>query len=333
MQRNITPIFIIGSARNGTTNLENTIAALPQVAGVEHWLHYGSCESNLYMNNAYWGDLSEADQYINFLHQYASSDYFQLAEGDIPFHLQHKRDNFYDFFFDLMDRYAEINQARYWITKFDPHFFMDEAECSKFLKALDKRYDEVKYIRIQRSFEDAFKSYRNMEGKSHDRKQKGINLLPALLLQASRYALTYRNDIDQVEKNVLDLSFEQYISERHKYIKEVARWLDIYVDDWNAVNFDRFQINTSYVKQKTKRELPNIVEGMIPKLLQYLSQSPAVAQTIWKVYFRRKTKGTPTFNRLIKHAYLQEDLLKDLTNSKANGLIQRVRSEDTTTDT
>src|SRR5699024_4133252 len=165
----------------------------------------------LYMNNAYWGDLSDTDSYIRFLYQYASSDYFQLAKGDLQFQLKHKQDDFYDFFFDLMDRYAGIKQARYWITKFDPHLFMDDADRSLFMTKLEKRYKKVKFIRIQRDFEDAFKSYRNMEGKNFDRRQKAVNLFPALLLQASRYVLTYRKDITLIENNVLDLSFEQYI--------------------------------------------------------------------------------------------------------------------------
>src|SRR5699024_1466614 len=327
----IKPIFIVGSARNGTTNLENTIAALPQVAGVEHWLHYGSCESSLYMNHAYWGDLSEPEQYIRFLYQYASSDYFQLAEGDITFHLNHKQDNFYDFFLDLMDCDAKRKDCRHWVTKFDPHFFMDDAERKRFLEVLDKRYNEVKFIRIQRDFADAFKSYRNMEGKNHDRRQRVVNLFPALLLQASRYVLTYRKDIELIEDDVLKLSFNKYINERHQYIKEAAQYLDIHIDNWHTVDFDRFQINTSYVKHKSKGKLPKTVVILIPKLLWFLDKYPAVAQHIWKSYFRMKAKGDPTFKRLIKHTYFKDELLRDLTNTKANRLIQKIRSEDFTT--
>jgi hypothetical protein len=325
------PIFIIGSARNGTTNLENTIAALPQIAGIEHWLHYGSCESSLYMNKVYWGDLSKTDQYVKFLYQYASSDYFKLANGDIEYHLKHKQNRFYDFFLDLMDRYAKRKGCRYWITKFDPHFFMDDTERGLFLSILEKRYDKVKFIRIQRDFEDAFKSYRHMEGENADRRQKTINLLPALLLQASRYVLTYRNDIKQIEENVLDLSFKKYISEPRKYMEKIAQWLDIHVHDWNTVNFDRFQINTSYVKQKTKRELSRAILMLTPKLLRFFNQFPVVARTIWKTYFRLKTKRNPTFKRLIKHTYFKKVLLSDLTKTNANGLIQKIQHEDSTT--
>src|SRR5699024_7002217 len=103
-----------------------------------------------------------------------------------------------------------------------------------------------------------------MEGKNSDRRQKAVNLFPALLLQASRYVLTYRKAITLIDNIVLGLSFEQYIKERDECIKEVARWLDIDDDGWNAVSFERFQINTSYVKKKAKKKLPNTVELLIP---------------------------------------------------------------------
>src|SRR5699024_1655551 len=126
MSQEITPIIIIGSARNGTTNLENLVAAFPQVAGVEHWLHHGSQESNIYGNHWYWGDFTRPAQYIRFLYQYASSDYFQQCNGDINYHLKHPQPNFYSFFLELMDQYTTMEGKKYWTTKLDPRFFYDD---------------------------------------------------------------------------------------------------------------------------------------------------------------------------------------------------------------
>lgn len=331
MKENTTPIFIIGSARNGTTNLENTVASFPEVAAVEHWLHYGSCESSIYMNQHYWGDISTTDSYIDFLYRYSSSDYFQLANGDIQYHLERPRENFYEFFFDLMDHHTEKQGKKYWISKLDPHFFIDPNAKKHFFYLLKQRYEEVKFLRIKRDFTNAFKSYRNMEGKNYDLRQKSTNLLPALLIQASRYGLTYQKDIGWDKDNILDISFTEYITDRREYLQKIAKFLEIDNDVIENLNIDRFQVNTSFVN-KEKKQLPTFIGKLMPKFLSVLQKIPTLARLIWKTYFRLKPQSKAIFRRLIKYKYFKRNLLEDLSSSNANGLIQQVKDEDFTTN-
>src|SRR5690606_4469547 len=90
-QFEITPIFIIGASRNGTTSLVNLVNTLPDVAKIEHELHHGSHEAKLYGFYKYYKDLNSIDKYIDFLYHYSSEDYFQLAKGSIDFHLRNRR--------------------------------------------------------------------------------------------------------------------------------------------------------------------------------------------------------------------------------------------------
>ena len=53
--KKIIPIFILGSARNGTTWLCNILCNHPEIVGAQHKVHWGIYESNIYKNMHYWG--------------------------------------------------------------------------------------------------------------------------------------------------------------------------------------------------------------------------------------------------------------------------------------
>jgi hypothetical protein len=326
VKQEITPIFIIGAARNGTTNLENTIASFPQVAGVEHWLHYGSHESNLYMNKKYWGEFTDAYSYIRFLYQYSSSDYFKLCGGEIEYHLNHKRINFYEFFFELMDHYAGQNDKTFWITKLDPNFSFDDDENRLFFRVLEERYPKVKFIRIKRNFEDAFKSYVNMEGKSHSMRQRSALLLPGLILQASRYVLTYGKITKYFDSDILEIDFHEYINNRENQIEHIANYLEIPIKELTHLDLDRFKVNTSFVN-KSRKEMPGYISFLLPLIIQLYHKFPSLAKTIWKSYFRFKGKTNPIYHRILCHKYFEAELLKELSFNNATGLLEKLENE------
>ena len=53
----IQPVFVLGSARNGTTLLGNLLSAHPAIAGVEHRAHWGQIESHVYAVQRWAGEL------------------------------------------------------------------------------------------------------------------------------------------------------------------------------------------------------------------------------------------------------------------------------------
>jgi|AntRauTorcE11897_2_1112592.scaffolds.fasta_scaffold05469_4 hypothetical protein len=326
MTKKSIPIIIIGSARNGTTNLENTIASFPEVAGVEHWLHHGSHESNIYSNCKYWGKFNHNDEYIHFLYQYASSDYFQLCEGDLDYHLAHKRTSFYSFFLDLMDCHAENAGKDYWVTKLDPCFFFDDAERETFFSLLNKRYEKVKIIRIKRDFKDAFISYRNMEGENYRLRNKFGSLLPTLLYEACRYVLIYKKLHAKTEQLILDLSFDEYISKRKETMQKIAHFLSTQVDEKESLTLNRFQVNTSF-NSKDRKPLPNTIVRLIPKLLTFLQAFPFVPKAIWRMYFKLTSKSEPIYRRLLKYRYFRGDLIKELQSMNATALAEKVQDD------
>src|SRR5690606_212088 len=123
-KKKITPIFVIGAARNGTTNLCNLLSEIPSVAGATSIYHYGTCESSILRNKLYWGDLSQFENYFYFLSQIQYDDFFNIVNGNIQDLLEKRPSNYFDFICDLMDRFALEKRCDFWLTKLDPLFFI-----------------------------------------------------------------------------------------------------------------------------------------------------------------------------------------------------------------
>src|SRR5690606_5940410 len=129
------------------------------VAKIEHKLHHGSHEAKLYGYYRFYGHFSNIDKYIDFLYHYASEDYFQLADGDIDYHLRNRQCDFFRFFFDMMDRYCLLNDKKFFVVKIEPALVTDKKVFNYLIQWLHSRYPTVKYIRMQRALYPAVQSF------------------------------------------------------------------------------------------------------------------------------------------------------------------------------
>lgn len=317
----ICPIFIIGAARNGTTQLGNTMTHFREVATVDHELHYGSCEATLYYLNKFWGKLDNVDGYIDFLYNFSSADFFKLAQGDIFYHLDNPKDNVYEFFFDLMDQHALKMNKPYWSTKIDPPFFTDDKERHLFLKLLNKRYPTVYYISIKRNLNDSLLSFINMEGKNYFKRQKASYLLPTLLLQIARYKNIYTLPEEISKGEILKINFEDFIRNKNAQIERIASFIGLNGYD-NKINY---QINTSFVKtkkdgfSKSITSYINIVSGLFSHF-SYLSRK------IERLTIKHRRSENPIYRRLLKIEYFKQDLIRELENRNSLGLLENLNN-------
>ena len=187
-----TPIFVLGSARNGTTWLSNTIARHSGVAAVQHQAHWGFHESNLYKNQRYFGSFETTDDLIRCVELYGSGDHFRLAGGETSRVYAERPGDFYDLFFNLMDRFAETEEKPFWLTKLDPLFYQHPRELRRFLSRLTERYGEATFVAIKRRLPEVIRSYLNMEGRAHQRRTApGIAQL-LMVFETARYLVHYR---------------------------------------------------------------------------------------------------------------------------------------------
>jgi hypothetical protein len=188
----VTPIFVLGSERNGTTWLCNLLAQHPAIAAVQHQAHWGFHESNLYKQNRYWGSLGESDRLIRCVELYGSGDHARLV-GESKEALYARRPaDFYELYFEMMDRYAERQGTRFWLTKLDPLYYQHPRELRKLLARLQDRYGRVHFVGVKRTLPGVLRSYLNMEGRAgQHRTAPGIAQF-LMLFQTARYVVHYR---------------------------------------------------------------------------------------------------------------------------------------------
>jgi hypothetical protein len=142
-------IFVIGTARSGTTWLGNLLGSHPFVAAVLAPEHHGIHESHLFDHTRYilQGRMSCAE----FVRQYAAEDYFRLTG------ITHAElcdgapaDDAVGFFTRLMELYARSQSARWWLEKTPKHaIYVDE---------IVRRFPDARFVVIRRSMEDTLLS-------------------------------------------------------------------------------------------------------------------------------------------------------------------------------
>jgi len=171
----VQPIFVLGLNRNGTTWLQNILCNHPEIIGAQHKAHWGIKESNICQHIRYWGDFENDDQFIRFLELYSSGDHFKLAEGEKEYFYQNRPKDFIEFFFEMMDNYANKKDVKYWTTKPEPLFFRHPRILKNFLKRATNRYEEIKFIGIKRNYIKALYSSLNMQNEFYDWRKKKFN--------------------------------------------------------------------------------------------------------------------------------------------------------------
>lgn len=325
--KEITPVFIIGASRNGTTSLENLISCFPKVTAIEHELHHGSHEAKLYGFYKYYEDLSDPDDYIDFIHHYASEDYFNLAEGNISYHLKKHSSNFFDFFCNLMDSYCLKNNKKFWTAKLDTAFFTDPKTLGVLLDILNAKYTDIKFIRIKRDFNDALLSAQYMEGKEFNKQKRWPYRYYHLLAYTQSWFKAYEMDCPLIpNESILEISFNEFIKDEPIIKSKIKSYLKIEIDSDNNINRDKFAVNTSFHKQNRPQELSFIDKWLANSYLNVLKRMPGVSfffRTLNHFLFFNNPPN-PIYRKIIKSRYFKDHLKKKFKNEGAESLISHI---------
>ena len=305
----ITPIFYLGAPRNGTTWMGNILNQVFGIPSASHPLHYGVKESAICQNNLYWGDISNVDNYIRFLSIYSEGDFFKLVGGDKEFFYARSYNNFYSFFFQLMDSLAEREGKPYWCTKFDPLLFIKSDQKKIFEKELLSRYANVRFIAINRDFYEYLRSYINMPGKSFNRRNN-LKVI-ALLLGTARYTVYYREISNIINKyKGLSVKYEKLIEKYEEQLVTIESYLNL--------SSKRTEVLTKRNRSfRPKSEDDGILKYLYP-FLRLLKSIYWICRVILKIYDFKKIEN-PIYYRLLKEKYFQKDLMNNLEST--NNLI------------
>ena len=329
-QSEITPILVIGASRNGTTSLVNLLNQLPGVAKIEHVLHHGSHEAKLHGYYKYYGGLNSIDKYIDFLYHYASEDYFHLAGGDIDFHLKNRRTDFFQFFFDMMDRHCQIENKKYWVAKIDSSFFTDRGALQYFLSVVNRRYKCAKYIRIQRDLLPAAVSAKHMEGRNFHLRKKALLKYYFLMAYTQSWFKTYLLSKKLIpNEKVLDINFDNFIGDRASVKKKIIDYIGVNVEIGDDPSLETYKVNTSFTKNKPRQGLGFGERNVVLLTYKTLKLFPSIAFLFHKLnsWINNKQKP-PMYRKIIKYNYYRDDLEKELESLGADGLLDIMKGEN-----
>lgn len=314
---NITPVFYLGAARNGTTWLGNILHEVFGISTAFHPLHYGINESAINKNNKYWGDLSNNDNYIKFIELYSKSDFFLLVDGDKEYFYRNPQDNFFEFFLTLMDQYAIKNNKTNWCTKLDPDFYENLSDLDYFINLINKRYEQVKYIGIQRAHSQYLKSYVHMSGRFHTLRSKLKPL--AYILGSARYHLYYRSISNIIkDQNAILIKYEDLKQNYKDEIENISTYLNIK----QLKNEVTSQKNSSFKKTDSKN-----ISSLATVIHKVLSKSFYVNYLILKFYSKIVNKDPQLYYRILKSKYFQDRLITDLEKTHDFQIIDLIKSK------
>ena len=308
----ITPIFILGTARSGTTWLTSVIGSHPQVACAQHPLHHGAHESNIFVNKRYWGDLSKSKNFIKFLELYSSADYFLLVQGDKKFFYRVKPKNFYDFFFMLMDNFAQTQGSNFWVTKFDNLLCYYPRELEEFLKKVKSAYQDVKFLYIKRRFKDVLNSYINMPGTKYNFRMTTLGKWLGAIKMCAQWSYENRLFQEIVEReNGLTIEFEDLKEDFIKTIKKCCDYLGV-ICNLKQIKECPYVPNTSFIEKKKIVNFSGIelfvLEKLILKVFQKFPHIARILNVVWKML---KGKKCPLYWRILKSQYFLAELIEE----------------------
>jgi len=153
----VTPVFVLGRNRSGTTWLANQLCEHPQIVGCQHERHYGIDESAYFgLIDERYGDLSNRVNYVEFVEVWGASDYCRLAGATKEFLYSLWPTTYEDVFREVMDRFAEREGASAWVAKWDV--------LGRPLRHVATAYPDARFIGIIRHVVDQVASYITLAG-------------------------------------------------------------------------------------------------------------------------------------------------------------------------
>ena len=147
------PVFVLGTARSGTTWLANLLADHPSIAAVVHAAHQGIHESHLLSHTRYV--FPERLTMADFLAHYRREDYFRLLglDADTLAAAYAEPGAVPELFRHLMDEFAAARGATHWLEKTPKHcLYVDE---------LARWFPDAVFVMIEREFRSTLLSHVN----------------------------------------------------------------------------------------------------------------------------------------------------------------------------
>ncbi len=317
----ISPLFYIGVNRCGTTWLGNILIRQFDIPGAYHKLHYGAKENYMCANSRFWGPFDSLDRYLAFLSIYAETDFFRMLHLDKTDYMNKKYRNFYHFFFELMDHYAEGRGHKTWVTKFDLDLFLHREELRLFAAELDARYERVRFINIGRAFRPYITSYASMIGRGAQRRTAPAGV-PFVLIMGLLYYHFFNDCILKFlqNKEAIRIEFETLTKNHSSVMERISTFLSYPVS-----TVQDLPARNSSVEYSNRPYIPQLVLWGD----RLMCRIPVLARIL--IWLRRRLKSEarrlPNHWRILKSEYFESELREELESERQFALVEVLEIE------
>jgi len=252
----IKPIFILSSARSGTTTLSNHLSQHPDIASIKAKEHGGVHECHFISNWIYiFDDLDKDYVFFYFMQAFKESDIFRLSNIDEEIFYRKKPKNIIDVVNLFMKEYCKNQDSSFWLNNSPKQGF--------YLNNLIKYYPSAYYIILRRPIIPTVKS----SIKRYDEKS---------LVGIAKKVLRYRTDFDGIDsyrkkiENLTEIDFNRFIKHKESSLKEIIEFLGLKWD--NNVLKNPYMIQSSFGYNEDREYYLDKKEEYFIKILNSFSK-------------------------------------------------------------
>ncbi len=277
MSDTITPLFILGLQRSGTTWMANSLGGHPSIVAIEAEEHQGVHESIFFSHFAQaYGDLADDSNFNNFAADFTACDYFLLCELDPADFIAARPRTYFEAFSWVMDRVAQRQNATYWLEKSPHHTLLGDQ--------LAEAYPTARFVCVTRDAVGLLRSRMLGFGRS---KPSWLARMPVLLRGCLAISLynKYCREFCRRQPRALLARYEDMIADQQRVMTTITAFLGLPFDP--ILLERRYRPNTSFTTETDRESALNLLDkimirtvmtllGIIPRsVLQSISQGRA----------------------------------------------------------
>jgi hypothetical protein len=248
------PIFIISTARSGTTSLSNHLCQHSKIVGFLSEKHWGIKEIRFVDSwRYYFNDLKKDENLFYFIENFSISDEFLLSGLKKEVLYREKFRNMYDVINIFLKYISKQNNVNFLLIN-NPHQII-------YLEKLVNNFPNAYYVVIKRDMLPTIKSII----KKYEKKSIFAYCKHILLYQSSFDSLD--NEREKI-KNLIEINFDDFIKKPKRNLKKIINFLDLEWEE-NVMNNPYIIHSSFYSKGERKTFFKNSDDIMI-KLLNFI---------------------------------------------------------------
>jgi hypothetical protein len=281
MEKEVSPIFVIGPHRSGTTWLANEISRHEYVYAVKYKNEVGVHESAFFSSVApyfNWG-VSSVDRKALMM-SFEGSSFFKRCYSNLAEYPKIEGKTIFEYFEDVMAFPASESNCRYWLEKTPDHTYV--------IKKIKNEYPSAKVVSIQRELKSAVESAVHKWG----RKNSILSWLKySIRTSVMKKMINKNEDID------LRIKYKDLKNEKKVTLKRIFDFLGLDIQKKCEVKYDKnstFEKDRPEIKtwQVAAVRFAQVITHLTPYSLIYITVSTYIMSTsslpVW-FYGAKKT--------------------------------------------